>query len=73
MLTLLFSAAVSAEVAVATAVPAEESRLAAMSILSKGLFTTLLGLVGVFLVLTLFYFSIKAINRPDKKKPDAKE
>ncbi len=44
-----------------------ESSLTAMSIGSKGLFTTLLGLVGVFLVLTLFYVSIKLLQRSDSK------
>ena len=47
---------------------ASESSLAAMSIFSKGLFTTLLGLAGVFLVLTLFYISIKLIQRSDSKR-----
>jgi len=52
---------------------ASESKLAAMSIFSKGLFTTLLGLIGVFLVLTLFFVAIKLMQRPDKKDPGAKE
>ena len=56
----------------ATAV-ASKSKLAAMSIFSKGLFTTLLGLVGVFLVLTLFFVAIKLMQRPGKKAPDTKE
>lgn len=52
---------------------ASESKLAAMSIFSKGLFTTLLGLTGVFLVLTLFFFAIKVMQRPGKKDRGAKE
>lgn len=52
---------------------ASESKLAAMSIFSKGLFTTLLGLVGVFLVLTLFFVAIKLMQRPGKKTPGTKE
>ena len=45
-----------------------ESKLAAMSIFSKGLVTTLLGLIGVFLVLTLFYVAIKLLQR-ERRKP----
>ena len=44
-----------------------------MSIFNKGLFTTLLGLVGVFLVLTLFYVAIKLIQRSKQNAPEAKE
>ena len=39
------------------------SSLMDMPILNKGLFTVLFGLVGVFLVLTLFFVSIKLIQR----------
>ena len=67
MLFHLFSAAEAAQTA------ASESQLAAMSIFSKGLFTTLLGLVGVFLVLTLFYVAIKLIQRSGNKEPRAKD
>lgn len=49
------------------------SALTNMSILNKGLFTTLFGLVGVFLVLTLFFVSIKLIQRPGKKPTETKE
>jgi Na+-transporting methylmalonyl-CoA/oxaloacetate decarboxylase gamma subunit len=52
---------------------ATESKLAAMSIFSKGLVTTLVGLLGVFLVLTLFYVAIKLMQRSRKNDPDAKE
>ncbi|HPF88434.1 MAG TPA: OadG family protein [Candidatus Limiplasma sp.] len=52
---------------------AAESSLQNMSLVSKGLFTTLLGLVGVFLVLTLFYFSIKLMQRPVHKPSNTKE
>jgi len=71
MLFYLLSAAEAAETAAVTT--ASESKLAAMSIFSKGLFTTLLGLVGVFLVLTLFYVAIKIIQRPGHKEPGEKE
>lgn len=37
--------------------------LAALPLLTKGLLTTLIGLVGVFLVLTLFFFTIKLMQR----------
>jgi hypothetical protein len=59
-----------------TATPAatvSESKLAALSIFSKGLFTTLLGLVGVFLVLSLFYVSIKIMQRRKDQNPGGKE
>ncbi len=49
------------------------SALTNMSILNKGLFTTLFGLVGVFLVLTLFFVAIKLIQRPGKTPPETKE
>ena len=52
---------------------ASGSALMDMSILNKGLFTTLFGLVGVFLVLTLFFVSIKLIQRPGKAPTETKE
>ena len=61
------------ETAAVTAEPVSESKLAAMSIFSKGLFTTLLGLVGVFLVLTLFYVANKLIQRSGNKETENKE
>lgn len=73
MFRFLLSAVEAIETAAATAEPASESRLAAMSIFSKGLFTTLLGLVGVFLVLTLFYVTIKLLQRSRGQDPQAKE
>jgi hypothetical protein len=57
----------------AAAATTTQSNLAAMSIFSKGLFTTLLGLIGVFLVLTLFFFAIKLMQRPGKKDRGTKE
>ncbi|MFH1512498.1 MAG: hypothetical protein ABIG45_03980 [Bacillota bacterium] len=57
----------------ASAASASESKLAAMSIFNKGLFTTMLGLIGVFLVLTLFFVAIKLIQRTGRKTPDTKE
>ena len=64
---------ISAAEAAVTATPAptvSESKLAALSIFSKGLFTTLLGLVGVFLVLALFYISIKVMQRKRDQAPE---
>ncbi len=57
----------------ASAAAVSESKLAAMSIFSKGLVTTLLGLTGVFLVLTLFYVAIKLLQFKKKTPTDAKE
>ena len=51
----------------ATAVPAAEKGLTALSLLSKGLLTTLFGLLGVFLVLTLFFVTIKLMQRFKEK------
>lgn len=59
-------------IAAATEVAAESS-LTSMSLVSKGLFTALLGLVGVFLVLTLFFISIKLMQRLDKRPSHTKE
>lgn len=42
--------------------------LARLPLASKGLLTTLLGLLGVFLVLTLFYLTIRLIQRAGSKK-----
>jgi len=69
------SAAEVVETTVATVTPtpvASESQLAALSIFSKGLFTTLLG-IGVFLVLALFYVSIKIMQRKHSQTPTDKE
>ncbi|MCI6378153.1 MAG: OadG family protein [Clostridiales bacterium] len=37
--------------------------LAGLSLLKQGLITTVIGLAGVFLVLTLFYITIKLMQR----------
>ncbi len=57
----------------ASAASVSESKLAAMSIFNKGLFTTVLGLGGVFLVLALFFIAIKLIQRSGRKAPHTKE
>lgn len=43
--------------------------LARLPLLSKGLLTTFLGLLGVFLVLALFYLTIRLIQRAGSKQP----
>lgn len=55
------------------ATAAAGSALMDMPMLSKGLFTALFGLFGVFLVLTLFFVSIKLIQRPGRKPSETKE
>lgn len=42
--------------------------LARLPLASKGLLITLLGLLGVFLVLTLFYLTIRLIQRAGSKQ-----
>ncbi len=49
------------------------SGLTALPLVSKGLLTTLFGLLGVFLVLLLFFFAIKLMQRLGKKDAAAKE
>ncbi len=46
--------------------------LANMSLMGKGLVTTVLGLLGVFLVLTVFFITIKLMQRikPKEEKKD---
>jgi len=47
--------------------------LTSLPLISKGLLTTLFGLLGVFLVLLLFYVAIKLMQRIGKDKKTAKE
>lgn len=51
----------------ALAEPAEQAAASSvfgdMTLMSKGLLTTVLGLAGVFLVLFLFYLTIKAMQK----------
>ncbi|MEA4997768.1 MAG: hypothetical protein VB087_00075 [Candidatus Limiplasma sp.] len=58
----------TAEAAVATAATAANTGLLSLSIPMKGLLTTLFGLLGVFLVLLLFFVSIKLMQRIGVKK-----
>ena len=62
LLSLLISSA-SAEAATATDTA---TTLASLPVLSKGLVVTLAGLAGVFLVLLLFFLTIKLMQRIKK-------
>ena len=55
----------------ATAAPAR-SALTSLPLFTKGLLTTLFGLLGVFLVLFLFFLAIKLMQNIGKKS-DSKE
>ncbi len=44
------------------AAPQTSAGLAALPLFTKGLVTTLVGLLGVFLVLTLFFITIKLMQ-----------
>lgn len=46
----------------ATVAPAAANELVGLSLLTKGLLTTLMGLLGVFLVLSLFFVTIKLMQ-----------
>ncbi len=52
--------------AVATEAPADANSLVALPLFTKGLLTTLMGLLGVFLVLTLFFATIKLMQKIQK-------
>jgi hypothetical protein len=64
----------SATEAVTAAVTATPSAgLTSLPLVSRGLLTTLFGLLGVFLVLFLFFVAIKLMQRIGKDKETAKE
>ena len=44
------------------------SALVALPLFTKGLLTTLMGLLGVFLVLTLFFITIKLMQKIGSEK-----
>lgn len=46
----------------ATVAPAAANELVGLSLMTKGLLTTLMGLLGVFLVLSLFFVTIKLMQ-----------
>ena len=61
-----------ATVSPATAAPAAEAvatnALVELPLFTKGLLTTVMGLLGVFLVLTLFFVTIKLMQKIGVKK-----
>ncbi len=58
----LFPSAAAESAALVTPSPAA-SAFTTMTLMEKGLLTTVLGLAGVFLVLCLFFFTIKAMQK----------
>ena len=68
----LSEAAVEAvETVLPTAEPVAEAAtnaLVSLPLFTKGLLTTVMGLLGVFLVLTLFFVTIKAMQKIGVKK-----
>ena len=62
------------DAAVATAQTASATQsLTALPMVTRGLLTTLFGLLGVFLVLLLFFGAIKLMQNIREKPEDAKE
>ena len=57
------AAATVAPTALPTSLPSAESALASLPLFTKGLLTTVMGLLGVFLVLTLFFITIKLMQK----------
>ena len=49
-----------------TVAPAAENALVALPLFTKGLLTTVMGLAGVFIVLTLFFITIKLMQKIGK-------
>ena len=64
------AAEAAAEIAVETVAPVAEvaanSALVSLPLFTKGLLTTVMGLLGVFLVLTLFFVTIKLMQKISK-------
>lgn len=63
----------ASEAVVTAAETAAPTGLVALSLPMKGLVTTVFGLLGVFLVLLLFFVSIKLMQRIGAKKENAHE
>ena len=64
------AAATVAPTVAPTAAPAEEiatNALVALPLFTKGLLTTVMGLLGVFIVLTLFFITIKLMQKIGNK------
>jgi hypothetical protein len=71
---MLYAWLISAQESVTATITASASQgLTSMSLLSKGLLTTLFGLAGVFLVLLLFYFAIVLMRNTGVKQGTTKE
>ena len=49
-----------------TVAPAAENALVALPLFTKGLLTTVMGLLGVFIVLALFFITIKLMQKIGK-------
>ena len=58
----------TAEIIAEPAVEAAASSLVALPLFTKGLLVTLMGLLGVFLVLTLFFVTIKLMQKIGTEK-----
>lgn len=63
----------TAETVAASATAPASAGLTSLPLISKGLLTTLFGLLGVFLVLLLFFIAIRLMQRIGEKKAGAKE
>ena len=69
MMKWFMALAESVESVAATAEPVvEQSALTQLSLFTKGLLTTAMGLLGVFLVLTLFFATIKLMQKIGAKE-----
>lgn len=69
MMKWFMALAESVESVAATAEPVvEQSALAQLPLFTKGLLTTAIGLLGVFLVLTLFFVTIKLMQKIGAKE-----
>ena len=62
MFSLWLSTLTEAATAVATSATADSS-LTSLALIDKGLLTTVIGLLGVFLVLLLFFIAIKLMQK----------
>ncbi len=71
----MFYAWLTAAAETVTAMPAASATagLTSLPLASKGLLTTLFGLLGVFLVLLLFFIAIKLMQNLGAKKEQTKE
>ena len=69
MMKWFMALAESVESVAATAEPVvEQSALTQLPLFTKGLLTTVMGLLGVFVVLTLFFITIKLMQKIGPKE-----